>query len=171
MSFSYTTSETVTFTVTHAKHMAAKVAADLKRLQRLYGKPCDSDILGYETELIELIKAGCLEAVSYGFRRDGRWIEPTLRYSAKDLAGGASGDDDPGKIRPGADIVDATFYSYLTYSSHWNSLSSSEQSAIKSRVPFQRGYADEPVIYGYMLEDKTYSAGGRALSRGSVRSY
>ncbi len=171
MSFSYTTSETTTFTVTHAKYMAAKVAADLKRLQRLYGKPCDSEILGYETELIELIKAGCLDTVFYGFRREGKWIEPTLRYSAKDLAGGTSADDDPGKIRPNADITNATFYSYLTYSSRWNNLSPSEQSAIKNRVPLQRGYADEPVVNGYMLDDKTYSAGGRALSRGSVRSY
>jgi len=34
MASSYTISETATFTLTHAKHMAAKVAADLKRLQR-----------------------------------------------------------------------------------------------------------------------------------------
>ena len=39
MSYSYTLSETRTFTVTHARHMAAKVATDLKRMQRLYGSP------------------------------------------------------------------------------------------------------------------------------------
>ena len=41
---SYTVSQTNTFTVTHARHMAAKVAADLKRMQRLYGQPSDIDI-------------------------------------------------------------------------------------------------------------------------------
>ena len=39
MSYSYTLTETTTFTVTHARHMAAKVATDLKRMQRLYGEP------------------------------------------------------------------------------------------------------------------------------------
>ena len=36
---SYTITETTTFTVTHARHMAAKVSADLKRMQRFYGYP------------------------------------------------------------------------------------------------------------------------------------
>ncbi len=44
MSYSYTTVETKTFTLTHAKHLAAKVAADLKRLQRLYGNISDERI-------------------------------------------------------------------------------------------------------------------------------
>ena len=39
MSDSYTISESESFTVTHARHMAAKVATDLKRMQRLYGSP------------------------------------------------------------------------------------------------------------------------------------
>jgi hypothetical protein len=36
MSTSFTYSDTVTFSHTHAVHLAAKVAADLKRMQRLY---------------------------------------------------------------------------------------------------------------------------------------
>ena len=44
MSYSYTVTESTTFTVTHARHIAAKVATDLKRLQRFYGKPSDSAI-------------------------------------------------------------------------------------------------------------------------------
>ena len=34
MSYSYTISTLTSFTVTHARHIAAKVATDLKRLQR-----------------------------------------------------------------------------------------------------------------------------------------
>ena len=68
--------------------MAAKVATDLKRMQRLYGSPSDADIASYETEVIDLLKAGYLGTVTYGFRRDNDWIEPTLRYTAHDLAGG-----------------------------------------------------------------------------------
>lgn len=94
MSLSFTLTETSTFTITNARHMAAKVATDLKRLQRLYGKPYDHDITNYEIEVIELLKGGYLKNVTYGFRRDGDWIEPTLRYNAHDLAGSHANDDD-----------------------------------------------------------------------------
>ena len=116
MSSSFTLSETTTFTLTHARHMAAKVATDLKRLQRLYGSPTDVAIVDYEAEVIELLKAGYLGTLTVGFRRDD-WIEPTLKYTARDLAGAAADDDDPGRIRPGANIDGASFYNYLTYSS------------------------------------------------------
>ena len=43
-SYSYTVAETQTFSVTHARHMAAKVATDLRRMQRFYGYPSDADI-------------------------------------------------------------------------------------------------------------------------------
>lgn len=109
MSFTYT--DTVTFTLTHAIHIAAKVAADLKRLQRLYGAPSDVDIANYETEIVALLKAGYLGAVTYGYRRNGNWVEPTLRYTARDLVGAAANDDDPGRVRPGADVTGASFYS------------------------------------------------------------
>ncbi len=75
----------------------SKVATDLKRVQRFYGDPSDTRIANYETELIELLKAGFLSEVTYGYQRNGSWIEPTLRYTAKDLQGMAANDDDPGR--------------------------------------------------------------------------
>lgn len=168
---SYTVSQTNTFTVTHARQMAAKVAADLKRMQRLYGQPSDADITAYETEVVEFLKAGHLGTVTYGFKRDGQWIEPTLRYSAKDLAGAEGYGDDPGKVRPGKNVSGATFYSYLTYSSTWSSLSEAQQETFNKSLPFQRGGASEPPVNGYLAPDLTYTAGGKALDRSSVRSY
>jgi hypothetical protein len=100
MTSSFTFTDTASFTVTHARHMAAKVAADLKRMQRLYGAPSDLSIADFEAELIELMKASYLGTVTFGFRRDGAWIVPTLRYTAQDLSGAAANDDDPGRIRP-----------------------------------------------------------------------
>lgn len=170
MSYSYTESHTTTFTVTHARHIAAKVAADLKGMQRFYGLPSDQDIADYQEELIALLKAGYLRTVSYGFRRNGAWIEPTLRYATSDLAGATVSDDDPGKLRPGADVSNALFYSYLTYSPIWDGLGDLEKDEFKLTLPFQRQGALEPLISGYLLRDKTYAAGGRALDRSSVRS-
>lgn len=172
MSYSSTVAETTTFTLTHAKHMAAKVATDLKRMQRLYGKPNDTDIANYEAEVIELLKAGYLNTVTYGYRRNGDWVEPSIRFTARDLASGTTNDDDPGRVRPGANISGASFYSYLTYSAAWNALSEAEKKAFKTnRLPFQRNGASEPGINGYLTSDRTYSSGGRALERASVRSY
>jgi hypothetical protein len=171
MSISYTFSQSTTFTLTHAKHMAAKVSTDLKRMQRLYGDPSDVSIANYETEVIELLKAGYLGTLTVGFRRNGLWIEPTLRYTARDLAGSAANDDDPGRIKLGADIIGAVFYNYLTYSSSWDNLTLAEKDTFKKRMPFYREGVSEPKINGYLVDDLTYSSGGRALNRASVRSY
>lgn len=171
MSYSYTFSESITFTATHARHLAAKVATDLKRMQRFYGFPSDSKIANYEAEIVELLKKGYLGTVAYGFRRDGKWVEPTLKYAARDLAGASANDDDPGRIRPGADISGASFYSYLTYSDAWDRLSAAEQEAFSQGLPFTRNGAPEPGINGYLSIDRTYSAGGRAMDRFSVRTY
>ena len=171
MSYSFSYTESSTFTVTHARHMAAKVATDLKRMQRFYGKPSDTSIVEYEAEVIEMLKAGYLGTVTYGFKRNGKWIEPTLRYTARDLAGMSASDDDPGRIRPGADISGTSFYSYMTYSAAWDQLTQAQRDAFKVTLPFMRNGAAEPGISGYLSNDRTYSSGGRALDRACVRSF
>lgn len=168
---SFSISDSATFTVTHAKHMAAKVSADLKRMQRFYDYPSDTDIASYEAEVTELLKAGYLGTLTVGFLRDDKWVEPTLRYTARDLAGMAANDDDPGRIRPGLNIVGATFYNYLTYSAAWDALSSAEKDAFKKRMPFYRAGKAEPPVNGYLVDDRMYSAGGRALNRASLKAY
>lgn len=170
MSSSYSITASSTFTITHARHMAAKVATDLKRMQRFYGSPSDSDIADYETEVTELLKAGYLGTVTFGFRRNGQFIEPALRYTAQNLADGAN-DDDPGKLRASADISGATFYSYLTYSAAWDALNATDRDQFKKRMPYYRNSAAEPAVNGYLIDDRTYSSGGRALNRSSVRSF
>ncbi|MGE3577212.1 MAG: hypothetical protein AB7I25_02045 [Vicinamibacterales bacterium] len=170
MSSSHTVSESATFTLAHARHMAAKVATDLKRMQRLYGAPTDSAIAKYEAEATAFIKSGYLGTVTYGFRRNGNWIEPTLCYTARDLASTSSNDDSPGRIRPGANIDSAKFYSYLTYSASWDRLSDAEREAFQEQLPVQRNGASAPGISGHLASDRTYSAGGRSLDRSSVRS-
>lgn len=171
MSYSYSLSESATFTVTHARNMAAKVATDLKRMQRFYGFPSDSEIAEYEAEATAFLKAGYLGTVTYGFRRAGNWIEPTLRYTARDLSGASANDDDPGRVRANANIAGATFYSYLTYSPAWNQLPETEKEAFRKELPFRRGGATEPGITGYLSVDRTYSSGDRALDRACVRSF
>jgi len=171
MSSSFTTSESTSFTVTHARKLAAKVATDLRRMQRFYGQPSLSDIVDYEEEATQLLKAGYLKEVSYGFKKDGDWIEPTVKYTARTLGSLSANDDDPGRVRPGKDISGASFHSFLSYTAAWYKLDKSERDAFKSNLPHQRTSGTEPSVNGYFHGDKTYSSGGRALDRSSVRSY
>lgn len=166
-----TTTESTSFTITHAQYLASKVAADLKRMQRFYDAPSDADISNYEDELAKMLKGGYVDSVTYGFRRNGNWIEPTLRYTAKELTGLASPDDDPGRVRPSANVSGAVFYSYMTYTGAWIELGEPLRIIFRSTLPFVRTGAPEPRVNGYMTDDRTYSAAGRALSRSSVRGY
>lgn len=167
-SFSYT--QSTTFTVVHARHMAAKVATDLLRFQRFYGKPSNSEINAYETELVALLKEDYLRAITYGFKRNGKWVE-ALRY--RGLSGGVLvADDDPGKLRPGADVSGCPFTSFLQYNARWFSLTDAERERFRKTLPLQRINMDEPGIEaGYWSEDRNYSAGGRALSRSVIKRY
>ena len=168
---SITYSESTSFTLTHAKYLSSKVATDLKRIQRFYPRPTDAEIANYESELTALLKGGYMKTVVYGYQRDGQWIEPTLRYTDKDILGGTGIDNDPGKIMPNANIAGASFTSFLIYSQAWWDLTEAQRHAFKSEQPFYRGNGNEPTVNGLMIEDKTYSSGGRALNRASVRSY
>lgn len=136
-----------------------------------YSHPGDTEIVNYESEVTELLKAGYLGTLTVGFKRNNQWIEPTLRYTARDLAGLAANDDDPGRVLPGRDVSGASFYNYLTYSAAWDALSASAKDAFKRRLPVCRTGAEQPTVNGFLVDDKIYSAGGRALGRASVRAY
>ena len=169
MTYSYT--ETAAFTVTHARHLAAKIATDLKRMQRLYDEPDDEDIEEYQAEAIEFVRAGYLESVAYGFKRDGRWIEPTLIYTIRELLGASADDDDPGRVRPGADVAGGYFHSFLQLNQAWWNLPLEERARFEENLPFKRTPGTEPGVNGCLVRDRTYSSGGRALERSSVRGF
>lgn len=173
MSVAYTTSRTSSFTVTHAKHISYKVATDLRRMQCFYGEYAngglsDSWIESYESELILYLKEGYLDWVAYGFLRNRDWIYPTLYYPAYRLEHGQANDDDPGGIRPGADVSGALFHSFLTGSRKWAQLGEEAKREFRKHLPFQRTLGVEPGAAGNWVKDRTYSANGQALDRFSL---
>jgi hypothetical protein len=171
MSFTYTNTESITFTITHAKHLAAKVATDLKRIQRFYDEPSDARITALEEELVALLKNGYLEKVTYGFKRNGNWIKPSLHYTSHELNQADGTDDDPGKVRPGEDVTGAIFYTFLEKNKSFYNLSAEEQERFNSSLPFRRSDAPTPGAEGYFSRDLSYSSGGRALNRSTLNSY
>lgn len=167
MSNSYTYTATETFTFTHAKYIAAKVAADLLRFNRFYNSPTAESIDKYEEELTALLREDYLGNVTYGFQKNSKWIE-ALRYHA--LPGGSLvGDDDPGKIRPGIDVSGAYFTSYLNRNDRWHKLLQAQKDAFEAKLPFKRVGADEPPLEnGVWSHSHTYSAGGRGIGRSTI---
>jgi len=165
MTYSYTTTET--WSRTHARYVAGKVAADLRQMQQEYGRPTDAAIESYLLELTVLLVSSYVTDVSYGYRRDGAWIT-ALKYTA-DMYGNLSIDDRSGRIPRGANIVGAVWFSFLTFSSKWHGLSQPERDAIEQQMPFVRSAGVEPVIrIGGWLQDKTYSAAACGLRRASI---
>jgi len=167
-SYTRTSTFTDTFTITHARHIASKVATDLLRFQRFYGSPSVQWIDAYEAELTVLLKYDAVDTVIYGFQRNGCWTMASARYVA--LPGGAiRTDDDPGKIRPGFDVSNAHFTSFLTYSSNWSRLPIASRIAIERELPFQRTAGSSPALEkGRWVGDRNYYAGGRGLGRSTV---
>ena len=169
---SYTTSNTIsdTFTIAHARRIASKVATDLLRFRRFYESPSSKWIDMYEEELTVLLKYDAVDTVIYGFLRNKHWTMASARYVA--LPGGSIYvDDDPGKIRPGLDVRNAHFTSFLTYSSRWRSLTAAARAQIKNELPFQRvSRSSSGLETGYWAGDRNYFAGGRGLGRSTVRN-
>ena len=149
-----------------ARHITSKVMADLQSMKDNYGRPDESKIYDYGTELIILLAGGYLASVEYGFERNDRRIV-TLRYTVQD---GLSGDTKSGGVVPRADICNAMWFSFLEYSSSWEALSDSEWRQIKERIPIERTNGHGPQDGdGYWVTDKTYSSQGVGTQRRMFR--
>lgn len=166
---SFTTTSSSTFTITHARRIASKVATDLRRLNRFYGRPSVSRIEQFEAELVGLVQVDAIDEITYGFKKDGEWIT-AVKYKSVD--GALISDGMPGQLRAGFDVANAAFSSFLSYSDTWFALSEAEREEIEAGLPIQRTNASEPgVKNGYWTRDLDYSAGGRALLRSRIQSY
>jgi len=167
---SATITQSQTFTITNARYLSSKVKTDLKRIQQFYGKPYDSWIDNYESELTAILANGLLSKVTYGFKRNGIFIPPTLAYTAQELAANLT-NDRPGSIATGQDVSGADFTSFMSYSSKWSSMTPAERTAFEADLPFQRTTGNEPAVSGYYKDDKNYSSGGTSLARKTLMSW
>ena len=169
MSYSYTRS--TSFTITHARHLASKVAADLHLCAAYYDRPSESDIAAYSEELAILLTDGYVEQYEFGFKKDGRRVL-TWRYTVE-LDGSISSDDRAGKLLPSIDVSGASFYNFLSYSDKWFSLPTSIKKAVKKDLPIERTTGDLPNDgNGYWTsQDRHYSSGGVGLGRATFRPF
>jgi len=166
MTTTYTT--TSTFTRTHARYLASKIAADLFQMKLFYGRPNDKQIETYVEEVVVLLLGGHLESVSYGFKRGEKWVV-ALNYSVR-TGGILMNDDRSGRIVSGIDISGASWYSFLRYSQAFLRLAREEQEKVEALLPFKRSEGEEPKVVGAWVSDKSYASGGVSLQRGTFTS-
>lgn len=169
MSTSYTYSNSTTFTITHAREIASRVAADLRLCSTYYGNPAADRIADFLEELAQWIKSGYVSSYEFGFKQDEKRVV-CWRYTVG--ASGALESDRPGKVQSWVDVTGAKYYNFLTPSPKWWTLTESERSAFEASLPIQRGNGSLPGDgLGYWTSDKTYAAGGFAASRQTFVPY
>jgi hypothetical protein len=138
-----TVTKTATFTITDARYVGAKIGADLRLLNSVYGRPELATIDHYAEEAALLLRDRYLRTVDYGFRDTAAnsW-KLRLRYTA--TTGGHLLDDRPGKLPTQASVSGFPFYSYLTYTLAFHNLTSAQQAAVRDALPISRVGTDEP---------------------------
>lgn len=162
-----TSTTTESWSRTHARYVAGKVAADLRQMQQEYGQPSDTSIDAYLAELTILLTDGYVKEVSYGFRQGGAWVV-ALKYTA-DMYGNLSIDDRSGRIPRGANVASSAFCSFLEFSDKWDRLTTSQREAVERTLPFVRSSGVAPVIRaGAWSNDKSYASAGCGLHRATV---
>jgi hypothetical protein len=162
---------TNTFTITHARYVTSKVAADLRQLQLFYGKPSSDAIDAYAEEAALLLRDGYLERVDYGFQTRSSYLGDQwvllLRYRARN---GVLTDDHAGRVPPRVDVSGTRFASFLSYSSKFLSLSPSERARVEAELPISRSAGNEAgFVSGSWGGDRTYSSNSNGLGRSVFR--
>jgi hypothetical protein len=159
---------TTTFTRTHAKHLAAKVVADLYQCHIHYGFPSEQRVKDYESELVEMLINGYVTEYEFGFKQNNKRILTWAYTVGPD--GGLVGDSEPGRIYARAAVAGATYFNFLTSSQKWADLPAAAKNAFENTLPFQRSAGSLPVDGdGYWVVDHGYSAGGIRIERKTFR--
>lgn len=162
MTQSYT--RTNAFTITHARHLASKVAADMHLCAQYYGKPPEDWIRNYSEELAQYLNEGYLSEYEFGYQRgDVRVV--TWRYKV-DANGSITTDDRAGKVVPYVDVAGADFFNFLTHNLKFSLLPAEQRRRFKEALPITRSEGSPPSDgRGYWTSDRNYYSGGCGLGR------
>lgn len=164
-----TGTRTQTWTITNARYVTSKIAADLDLMRTHYGFPSAKSATDFAEEAAILLAKRCLGSVEYGAKINGVVVF-ALRYSARS-DGTLNIDDRPGRVPADMNLAGATFYSWLTYSPEWTTLGAAEQAIIESSLPVQRTAGFEPVqAAGQWSGQRSYSSNGEGVERQTFRA-
>jgi hypothetical protein len=158
-----------TFSLTSAKYLASKVTADMRRCAQMHGRPYESEINDYGTELALLLRDGNVSDYEFGFEMDGRRV---LSFFYRVVGGElVASDDRPGRIYDGS-VSGSSFFNFITRSIRWTHLSQAEKETFNKLSPITRRSGSPPMDgNGYWVNDLSYSKDGVALQRKTFRPY
>jgi hypothetical protein len=161
-----TGTRTATFTITDARYVGAKIGADLRFLNVLYGRPDLASIDNFVEEAALLLRDGYLGTVDYGFQDTATDLwKLRLRYTA--TTGGHLLNDPPGKLPTWAAVTGYPFSSYLTYSRTFQALTAARQDSVRDALPFRRVGGAEPAPgLGTSQSGHGYGRNGAGVARG-----
>jgi hypothetical protein len=162
---SYTITRTQTFTITHARYVSSKIAADLDLLRAYYGKPSEQHVTNLAEEAALLLAARYLWSVEYGLRLNGVTVI-ALKYVAM-ADGTLRSDDRPGRVPAIFGLTEATWYSFLEYTNAFFRLSQIERDRFEGALPIRRTAAPAPLAgaEGYWEQTRAYSSNGEGVVR------
>lgn len=162
--------QTQSWTITHARRVTAKLAADLDLMNSFYGCPSAEDVTAYAEEAAMLLAKRYLGTVEYGFKRNGTVVF-ALRYTARS-DGTLSGDDRAGRVPADLDLRGASFYSWLTHSAAWTTdLDTTGRASFEKTLPIQRTSGSTPsMANGTWSGDRSYSTNGEGVTRSTFRA-
>lgn len=159
-----TYTKTATFTITHARHLSSKVAADMHLCAQYYGMPSEKSIREYAEELAEYINERYIKEYEFGYKKNNQRVV-SWRYRV-DENGVLTADDRSGKVVPYVDVTGTTFFNLLTTSSSYSQLTTAQRSDFKEGLPVQRTDGEPPSDgSGFWTSDRNYYSGGCGLSR------
>lgn len=159
------TNRSATFTMTEARYVGAKIGADLRLLNTLYGKPALDTIDAYVEEVAALLRDGYLDTVDYGFK-DHATNDWKLRLRYRATVGGQLTDSRPGSLPTALAVASYPFYSYLIYNAKYLGLSASDRATVLAALPFPRVGAEEPATQaGSTTSGIGYGRNGVGVSR------
>lgn len=162
MTSSYSVSET--FSISHARHISSRVAADMRQMSRYYNYPDEEKIDDFLEELAQYLVKGYLYSFEIGFKREGRRLF-TLYYEV--LSDGSLSDSRAGGVPADIDLEGATPFNFLKQSDAFYRLTEAERIAFKEKLPVKRVFGEAPIDGKgrWVTEDRSYAAAGTGLRR------
>lgn len=166
MSYSYTQSQTKSYTYANVRHVNDKILGDLTYLLTRFPEIFTEDRMnGWKNDFYHWMNDGYARSIAIQFmRNDECFCE--IKYDLKD-DGSISTDDNVGRIR-GVDLSGAYTSVVVTYTSKWSGLTAEEQQKFKEeKLELNWGTAGK-TNYAYGLTqkyDKQYSSGSLGVQR------
>lgn len=166
MSYSYTQSQTDSYTYANVRHVNDKILGDLTYLLTRYpGTFTQERLVGWKNDFYHWMNAGYAQSITIQFlRNDECFCE--IKYEVKD-DGSISTDDNVGRIR-GVDLTGAYASVIVSYTSKWSALTSDEQQKFRDdKLELTWGKADKTNYASGLSQkfDKQYSSGSLGIQR------